>query len=283
MNKIKNYFKNINWLYIIPFLVLSLIFLIIPFIITIISSFKHNEEATVGDIWSINGQLFIWEKIGVSLGVSIAIVVLVFVIGFPFGYFLSKTKSSTLKVINIILITAPLWLSTLIKLIGLKTIFDAMAGQPQGTYGEIFTILALVYNSLPVFILLIYNVMESFPNNLLNASKDLGRNKFDTFIYVLIPYTYQAILSGLFIVFITSLCSAGVSEFVNNSNDGAMIGGIILDIGNKAKNNDIALSTVSSLSLILCLLLVVLFLLFFYIPKKIKLFLRNKKINVVKG
>ncbi len=159
MNKIKLAFKNVNWKYTSGFIALTLIFFVIPFIIVIANSFVPAPNASVADNWTfING--YYWEKILISIAVALCVCLLVLVIGFPFGYFLSKTKSKTLKVVNIFLITAPLWISTLIKIVGLKTLFDVMAGQPQGTYGYIYTIIALTYNSLPVFILLIYNVME---------------------------------------------------------------------------------------------------------------------------
>lgn len=276
MNKIRLSLQNVNWKYIVPFILLTAIFFIIPFIIIIVNSFIPAPKTSVADNWSfIDG--FIWEKVLVSIGVALAVSLLVLVLGFPFGYFLSKTKSKVWKVVNIFLITAPLWVSTLIKVVGLKTLFDVMAGEPQGTYGYIYTIIALTYNSLPIFILLIYNVMELFPENLLRASKDLGRNNFDTFRYVVFPYTYEAVASGLFLIFMSSLTTTGITSFVDNSNNGSLIGSVIFDIGKTATESQIALSRVSSLSLVLCSILIVIYMLCFYIPKKVKNYIREKK------
>ncbi len=276
MNKIKLAFRNINWKYTSTFLVLILIFFIIPTCIVIVNSFIPAPDATVADNWTfING--FYWEKILISIGVAIAVCLLVFAIGFPFGFFLSRTKSKTLRIVNIFLITAPLWVSTLIKVVGMKTLFDVMIGQPQGTYGYIYTIIALTYNSLPSFILLIYNVMILFPENLLRASKDLGRNNFDTFRYVVFPYTYEAVAAGLFLIFMSSLTTSGITAFMDNSNNGSLIGSVIFDIGKTATESQIALSRVSSLSLVLGFVLVLLFTLFIYLPKKINQKMKEKK------
>ncbi len=276
MNKIKIAFSNINWKYTSTFLVLILIFFVIPLCIIIANSFIAAPNASVSDNWTfIDG--FYWEKILISIGVALAVCCLVLAIGFPFGFFLSRTKSKTLRVINIFLITAPLWVSTLIKVVGMKTLFDVMIGQPQGTYGYIYSIIALTYNSLPSFILLIYNMMIMFPENLLRASKDLGRNNFDTFRYVVFPYTYQAVAAGLFLIFMSSLTTSGITAFMDNSNDGSLIGSVIFEIGKTASKSQIALSRVSSISLVLGFVLIALFTLFIYLPKKINEKMKEKK------
>ncbi len=75
----------------------------------------------------------------------------------------------------------------------------------------------------------------------------------------------------------SSLTTSGITAFMDNSNSGALIGSVIFDIGKTATESQIALSRVSSLSLVLCSVIVLIFLLFVYLPKKIKKHMKDKK------
>lgn len=131
--------------------------------------------------------------------------------------------------------------------------------------------------NLPLFILTIYTYINSIPKNLLEASRDLGKNSFQTFFYVIVPYTKNAIISGLTLVFLPSITIAGVSRFMNNSNNGDLIGDTTLQQGQAALVSEIALARVSSLCLLLCAIILILFSVFILIPKIIKNYKLNKK------
>lgn len=270
--------NNINkLLLLLPFFLLTLLLVVIPLIIIFIRSLTPTKEGLndVANNWNFIDYTLI-EKIFISIGIALASSILCLVIGYPFGYFLAIGKSKSFKILCVSLITSPIWISFLIKMVGLKTLFDTIGGSPNSTYGHIFTIIALVYLNLPLFILTIYTYVNSIPKNLLEASRDLGKNSFQTFIYVVLPYTKNAIISGLMLVFLPSITTAGVSSFVNNSNDGDLIGSTALQQGQAALVSDIALARVSSLCLVICAIILVLFSIFVLIPKAYKSYKYNK-------
>ncbi|MEF9984859.1 MAG: ABC transporter permease [Malacoplasma sp.] len=262
MNKLfiyKN--KRKEMLLLIPFVFLTLLFIIIPMIMVFIRSLTPTNSGTISENWNFI-DYHIWEKILLTLGVAIATTIICLVVGYIFAYFLSLSKKKVYKILSISLITSPIWMSMLMKLVGLKTLFDYMNGSPNSTYGNIYTIIALVYINLPLFILTIYNFLDSVPKNLVDASKDLGKNVFQTFFFIIVPYTKNAIISGLSLVFFSSFTAAGVSKFVNNSNDGDLIGGEILDQGQMAPISPIAMARVSALALTLSIFMLTLYLVF---------------------
>jgi spermidine/putrescine transport system permease protein len=61
-----------------------------------------------------------------------------------------------------------------VKLVGLKTFFDICAGYDNSTYGNLWTILGLIYLYLPFMIMPLYSVLNDMPKNLVFASYDLG-------------------------------------------------------------------------------------------------------------
>lgn len=281
----KNSWGNI--LKLLPYLIITLVFVVIPLVLIFQKSFTPTTDSITGqtipveDNWNFIG-LNIFEKIGLSIGIAIACTALCAIVGYVFAYFLSLSQKTYLKIIAIALITSPMWISMMIKLVGLKTLFDFINGAPNSTYGHIYTILALSYINLPVFILTIYAFLNSIPKNLLQASKDLGKSALQTFFHVIIPYTKNAIFSGLALVFFPSLTSAGVAQFVNNSNDGATIGGDILNQGLEGSTSQIALARVSSVSLVMCLIIILIWSFSVLIPRAIKAHKKNKKL-LLKG
>ncbi|GHU47822.1 hypothetical protein FACS1894218_3100 [Bacilli bacterium] len=150
-------------------------------------------------------------------------------------------------------------MSFLVKLIGLKTFFDLCAGYDNSTYGNMFTVIGLIYLYLPFMIMPIYSVLNDMPKNLVYASYDLGYGGFRTFLKVVVPYTKTALVSGITLVFLPSLTTVAVPQFLNNNNNGSMIGDLIVDQGQAGLTSDIALARASTLSLVLSLLMLAAF------------------------
>lgn len=253
----------------LPFILLTFLFIIIPMIMIFIRSLTPTVSGSINENWNFI-DYHVWEKIFLTLGIAIITTIICLIVGYMFAYFLSLSKKKIYKILSISLITSPIWMSMLMKLVGLKTLFDAMNGSPNSTYGNIYTIIALVYINLPLFILTIYNFLDSVPKNLVDASKDLGKNVFQTFFFIIVPYTKNAIISGLSLVFFSSFTAAGVSKFVNNSNNGDLIGGEILDQGQMAPISEIAMARVSALALILSVFMLSLYLTTLVIKKLYK-------------
>ncbi|MDE5841395.1 MAG: ABC transporter permease subunit [Malacoplasma sp.] len=271
-----------RFLLLAPYLIITILLIVIPLILVFIKPFQPtvdsstNESIAISNNWSFLGTT-IWEKIGLSFLVAIIVTIICVVIGYAFAYFLSLSKSLPAKIFAISLMTSPMWISFLIKLVGLKEIFDFINGQANSTYGLIYTIIALVYVNLPTFVLTIYTFLNTIPKNLLEASKDLGKNCVQTFFQVILPYTKNAVFSGITLIFLPTLTTAGVTQFMDNSNNGELIGSILLDKGLEGTASQIALARVATLSLVVCLIILVLWSIAVLIPKSIKHYKKMKK------
>lgn len=264
-----NYKNKINWrktsLW-LPFILLSMIMIVIPLIMVIIISFIPVSNGTVGDNWSIlNGT--IWFKILKSIVISIISTIICLIISYPFCYFMSQVKSKNTRKVLFSLISMPMWLGSLVVIISLKILFDKINGEINSTYGDIYVILAIVYLYIPYMVVPIYNALEQMPKNLLDASRDLGRSKLYTFFRVVIPYTKLALLSAITLVLLPSISIVAVPQFLNNSPNGSLIGDIIMDQGLQASESKIALARVCVLSLVVSLIMFVIYLLISFTPK----------------
>ncbi|GAA5414652.1 ABC transporter permease [Ureaplasma ceti] len=268
--KFTNKFTITNNLFlIIPFILITLIFVVIPLIVILVNAFTPGKNSTVAENWGvITGTVGI--KIGKSTYISIVSTILTVLISFPFAYGLSMSKNKIFKVIVMLIITAPVWTNLLIKLIGLKTLFDLMNHAENSTYGPIFTILGLTYLYIPFMIIPLYTALESLPKNLINASKDLGRNSFYTFFAVILPWCKQALISGVVLVLLPCFTTVAVPSFLNNDNNGGLIGNTIIHQGENGLSSKVALSRTSVLALVVSAAMFVIYGLIVWTPKLVK-------------
>lgn len=266
-------------LLVLPFVLISLLLIILPTILVVLKSFLPTTSGGANLNWSyMNG--FIWEKILKSFIIALLATIFCMVIAYPFAYFLSFNNSSIFKTIVMIVVTAPIWTSFLVKLIGLKTFFDVMNGYSNSTYGDIFTVIGLTYMYIPFMIMPLFTVLEEMPRNLIFASKDLGQNGLMTFFKVVLPYTKIAFMAGITLVFLPCVTTVAVPQFLNNSANGSTIGDIIVQEGEQALTSDIALARAATLSLVVSICILAVYGLVAFLPKLIKK-TKNKKMEKI--
>lgn len=255
--------KNLSL--IIPFILISILLIIAPLIVILISIFNPTAGGVENNWGIMTGT--IWEKIGKSLWISIVSTILSFLIAFPFAYSLSLIKNKTFQSMIVLFVTTPIWINILIKLIGLKSLFDIMNNEINSTYGDIFTIIGLVYLFTPFMIMPLYSSLQTLPKNLINASKDLGRGNIYTFFMVVIPWCKVAIISGITLVLLPSFTTVSVSAFLNNSNNGGLIGDVIVNQGDSGLSNPISLARTSVLVLVVSGITLFVYISIIYLPK----------------
>ena len=245
-----------NLFLILPYIVIVLLFIVVPIILIFIKSLTPTQSGGIAQNWNfIDG--FIWQKILKSFIIAIITTVVAIIIAYPFSYFLAfNVKGRITKTLAVLFITAPTWTSFLVKIIGMKTLFDFINGYQNSTSGDLYTVIGLVYLYIPFMILPIYNILKDMPKNLIYASKDLGRTGWSTFVNVVMPYTKAALVSGITLVFLPCLTTVSVPQFLNSSSSGSLIGDIIMEEGLLAQTSDISLARASTLALIIFLFVV---------------------------
>ncbi|MBQ6954961.1 MAG: ABC transporter permease [Mycoplasma sp.] len=265
-----------NFFLILPYMLVALVFIIVPITLIFVKSFMPTSAGSVAENWNFVND-FIWLKILKSFIVAILATIISVVIAYPFSYFLAfDVKGKTVKMLAVLFITAPTWMSFLVKIIGVKTFFDFINGFSNSTSGDVFTVIGLVYIYVPFMIMPIYNVLKDMPKNLIYASKDLGRGAWSTFINIVIPYTKNALISGLTLVFLPCLTSVSVPQFLNSSSSGTLIGDIIMEEGQLAQTSDISLARASTLALIVFLFLAAGVFIFWSSKKIVKYAMRRR-------
>lgn len=168
------------------------------------------------------------RTIGIALGVTIIDVLL----ALPVAFFMSKVAGPKLRNLLAISVLLPLWASYLVKAYAWRSVLSDKGVlqwvlQPFGMqtpgYSLLGASLTLGYMWLPYVILPIYAGLEKVPNNLLEASSDLGASTFTTVRRVVLPIVMPSIIAGSIFAFsltlgdyITINIVGGASQMLGN-------------------------------------------------------------------
>ena len=138
--------------------------------------------------------------------------VLAVIIAYPVAYIMSFTKSKWVSQNLWILITLPIWIAMILKMVGLQTLFSIIAPNLLGTIGAV--IIGMVYAYIPFVILPIYNSLDKINRDLISASKDLGASWQQTFRKIILFKTIPGVITGLTIFIIQASTSLLIVHYM---------------------------------------------------------------------
>lgn len=172
---------------------------------------------------------FYWGIVGNTLQLALGVTGAALLIGYPAAYALTKVRSQKLLVAAYIIIFSPLLVSVVVRAYGwlllladggvLNTALRAIGliSEPiPMIFNNTGVIIALVHILLPFMIFPILSVMLQFDNAQREAANDLGANRIQTFLRVVLPMSLPGVVAGAQIVF-----TLAISAFVTP----ALLGG----------------------------------------------------------
>ena len=193
--------KTTSNLFILPYFLWIFLFVLAPVVMIIFQSFFNVEGQFSLENYKefFTSQNLTYLKMSFNSVLYAGIVTLVtLLISYPTAYFLTLLKHRQLWLMLIVL---PTWVNLLLKAYAFIGIF----GPQQILFTDFSFIFVASYIELPFMILPIFNVLDDLDPNLINASYDLGANRWDTFRHVVFPLSMNGVRSGVQSVFIPSL------------------------------------------------------------------------------
>jgi len=197
-----------------------------------------------------------WRTIQMALLVTLADVVL----AFPIAYYMARVASTRTRNLLVVAILVPLWASYLVKVIAWRTILSDggivnWALEPFGLsfdgYSTVGLWLVFTYLWLPFMVLPIYAGLERIPTSLLEASADLGGRSLTTFVRVILPLAFPAIVAGSIFTFSLTLGDYIAPGLITSEQ---FIGTVIYNIRGQALPTAAAFSIVPIVVIVLYLL-----------------------------
>ena len=198
----------------LPYIIWSIIILLLPVLLIAFYAVTDSGNTVVNFSFTLQNfakfftdhdfLLILWRSLSIAFKTTIICILL----GYPIAYFISQCKDRTRNIL-VLLITLPMWINMLVRTyawIGilsdggiLQSLLNLLGFKStQLLYTEGAVLLGMVYNFIPFMILQINK-------SLLEASSDLGANRFQTFWKVTFPLSIPGVISGIALVFLPAV------------------------------------------------------------------------------
>ncbi|WP_299693298.1 spermidine/putrescine ABC transporter permease PotB [uncultured Vibrio sp.] len=220
------------------------VFVMIPNIMIIGTSFLTRDEANLIEMtFTLDNYIRLADplyfKVLVhSFYMAIIATLICLLIGYPFAYIVAKMPVKW-RPIMLFLVIVPFWTNSLIRTYGLKIVLgtqgvlnksllalDIIDKPLRIMYSETAVMIGLVYILLPFMILPLYSAIEKLDDTYLEAAKDLGANKLQTLLKVVLPLTMPGIIGGCLLVLLPALGMFYISDLLGGAKN-LLIGNVI--------------------------------------------------------
>ncbi|MEZ9476526.1 spermidine/putrescine ABC transporter permease PotB [Vibrio splendidus] len=220
------------------------LFVMIPNIMIIGTSFLTRDEANLIEMtFTLDNYLRLADPLYFkvlmhSFYMAIIATLLCLIIGYPFAYIVAKMPTKW-RPIMLFLVIVPFWTNSLIRTYGLKVVLGTQGVLNKGLlaldiidkplrimYSETAVMIGLVYILLPFMILPLYSAIEKLDDTYLEAAKDLGANKLQTLLKVVLPLTMPGIIGGCLLVLLPALGMFYISDLLGGAKN-LLIGNVI--------------------------------------------------------
>lgn len=225
-----------------PYLIWLLIFIMIPLLLVGYFALTTGDSINFSDFqFSLDNFKRFFTPVYMKVlykSVKLAAIstFICLIVGYPLAYIISK-ESPNRQNTMILLLVIPMWMNFLLRTYawlsllgrnGFINMFLVKIGlEPMKLiYTEGAVLMGMVYNFLPFMVLPIYTVLSKIDKSLIEAARDLGANRRQTFTKVIIPLSVSGIISGITMVFIPAVSTFVISSLLGG-NKYNLIGNII--------------------------------------------------------
>ena len=217
--------------------------LIVPLIITVITSFgRRDTDGNVIYTFTLDNYLrlagftpegfdplylqILWRSIVLAFQTTVVVILM----AYPLAYFVARAPAKRRNTL-LFLILVPLWTNFVIRIYAwimiLRTqgVLNGIVGWAAGLINIPFTpfdlypstgavLVGMVYEFLPFMILPIYTSLEKIDGSLFEAAADLGANTVRTFLRVTLPLSMPGVVAGTILVLVPVMGTFIVSDIL---------------------------------------------------------------------
>ena len=230
--------KRSSWA--LPYFIFLVLFVVLPLLLILIYSLQDpSGHFTFSNITKFFTDKDALGTFALSIEVALENTLLCILIGYPAAWILAN-KSLNRSAVTVVLFILPMWINALMRTLATAELFT-MAGVPLGKGTLLF---GMCYDYLPFMIYPIYNVLNKMDNSYAEAAQDLGATPGEVFRKVTLPLSMPGVWSGVLMVFMPTVSTFAISEFLTN-NKIKLFGTIIQEnINNSMWNYGAALSLI---------------------------------------
>ena len=203
--------KRSTWA--LPYAIFLVLFVALPLLLIMFYAFRDGS----GGFTFANFIKFFTDSdaigtFALSLEVAIENTVICILLGYPAAWILAN-KQLNRSAVTIVLFIMPMWINALMRTLATAELFHMLGFQ----LGKGTLLVGMVYDYLPFMIYPIYNSLEKMDKSYSEAASDLGATPWQVFWKVRVPLSLPGVVSGVMMVFMPTVSTFAISEFLTNN------------------------------------------------------------------
>lgn len=203
--------KRSNWS--IPYIIFMLVFVALPLVLIVIYALQDgNGNFTLSNITRFFTDSDSLSTFALSLEVAIENTLICILLGYPAAWILSR-KQYNRSAVTVTLFIMPMWINALMRTLATAELFSMLGF----TLGKGTLIFGMVYDYLPFMIYPIYNILMRMDKSYEEAAEDLGAAPWKVFWKITVPLSMPGVVSGILMVFMPTVSTFAISEFLTNN------------------------------------------------------------------
>ena len=238
------HFRKMIW----PYIIWAFVIVVLPLLMIILYSVTKGGNELLNIQFTFDNFKRMTEPIYVdvfvkSFKLGLISVMICLLAGYTLAYLITFFSEKTQSVL-ILIVTIPMWINTLLRTYAwisllsdnglINTILVKLGFEPISMmYTDFAVILGLVSDLLPFMVIPIYTSLSKMDHSLIEASYDLGANKFKTFWRVTFKLSIPGVLNGVIMTFLLSISTFVIPKLLG--------GGQYTLIGNLIENQFISI------------------------------------------
>ena len=203
--------KRSSWA--LPYFIFLVMFVVLPLLLVLVYALQDGSgHFTLSNVTKFFTDSDALSTFAVSIEIAIETTLLCILIGYPAAWILSN-KEYNRSAVTIVLFIMPMWINALMRTLATAELFNVLGihlGKGTLLYG-------MVYDYLPFMIYPIYNVLDKMDKSYAEAAQDLGATPWKVFWKVIAPLSMPGVASGVLMVFMPTVSTFAISEFLTNN------------------------------------------------------------------
>lgn len=203
--------KRSSWS--IPYLVFLTVFVVLPLILVVVYAFQDSYgHFTLTNITKFFSDSDAMGTFALSMEVAIENTLICILLGYPAAWILAN-RNLNKSAVTVVLFILPMWINALMRTLATAELFN-MLGISLGKGTLLF---GMAYDYMPFMIYPIYNVLNKMDKSYAEAAQDLGATPWQVFWKVIVPLSMPGVTSGIMMVFMPTVSTFAISEFLTNN------------------------------------------------------------------
>ena len=203
--------KRSSWS--LPYLIFMIIFVVLPLVLVLIYAFQdaqgHFSFVNITRFFSDADAL---STFALSLEIAILNTLICLLLGYPAAWILANKKYNR-SAVTVVLFILPMWINALMRTLATAELFNVFGV----TLGKGTLLFGMAYDYLPFMIYPIYNILSRMDPSYAEAAEDLGATPWKVFWKVTVPLSLPGVISGVMMVFMPTVSTFAISEFLTNN------------------------------------------------------------------